>query len=318
MFSSKGKPKVEGKPVDVTVNVSQPAVVECSFSGSPKPDVTWYKDNTPIIADDRLTIHEDKPNVHSLHFSSSQLEDKGSYTCKAKNRFGDIEAKMNLNVNSIKPTIIRDLSDQQIIDKGQTLQLQVEITGIPSPQIKWYKGNDEITSTTHSDYQIQFDGQQTYTLIVDNCQPEHQAEYSVQATNPGGTVKSKKIKVSVQKKPEFIKAPESQTVNDGQSVVFQGLVDAYPQPKVIWLKNGKALTPDLAFESQFDGKTGQITLKHKGVTNKHAGELICRVENSAGTIEVPVNLDVQGNSSFNSFTNHRIVIFQLDPSSQRN
>ena len=33
---------------------------------------------------------------------------------------------------------------------------------------------------------------------------------------------------------------------------------------LIRLKNGKPLTPDLGFESQFDVKTGQITLKHKG------------------------------------------------------
>lgn len=61
------------------------------------------------------------------------------------------------------------------------------------------------------------------------------------------------------------------------------------------LKNGKPLTPDLAFESQYDPKSGQITLKHKGVTSKQAGELICRVENSAGLIEVPVQLSVQSN-----------------------
>jgi len=61
----------------------------------------------------------------------------------------------------------------------------------------------------------------------------------------------------------------------------------------IRLKNGKPLGPDLGFESQFDVKTGQINLKHKGATPKQAGELICRVENSAGTTDAPVTLDVQ-------------------------
>ena len=229
-----GKPKVEGKPVDVTTNVSQPAVLECTFSGSPKPEVTWFKDNTPITADQRVTIREDKPNVHSLHFAESQLEDKGSYTCKAKNRFGEVDAKISLNVSSIKPVIVRDLQDQQIVEKGKTLELQVEITGVPQPQVKWFKGNDEITPATHKDYQLTFDDKQTYTLLVENCSPDHQADYSVQATNPGGTVKSKKTKVTVQKKPEFIKAPQSQTVKEGQAVVFDAQVDAYPQPKVTW------------------------------------------------------------------------------------
>ncbi|CAF2746284.1 unnamed protein product [Rotaria sp. Silwood2] len=287
------KPKVEGKPNDVTVNVEQPAVLECTFSGFPKPEVTWFKDNNPIVPDKRITIHEDKPNVHSLKIAPSQLDDKATYTCKAKNRFGEVEAKMNLTVNSIKPNIVRDLPEQQIIEKNKPLELQVEVTGLPQPQVKWFKGNDEINPTTNKDYQITFDNKQTYTLTVKNCSPDHQAEYSVQATNPGGTVKSKKTKVVVQKKPEFIKLPQSQTVKDGQPVIFEAQIDAYPQPKVTWLKNDKPLTPDLGFESQFDTKTGQITLKHKGATPKLAGPLICRVENSAGTTDAPVTLDVQ-------------------------
>ncbi|CAF3575459.1 unnamed protein product [Adineta steineri] len=287
------KPKVEGKPNDVTVNVEQPATLECTFSGFPKPEITWFKDNVPITPNQRVTIHEDKPNVHSLKIVRSQLDDKATYTCKAKNRFGEIEAKMNLTVNSIKPTIVRDLQEQEIIEKGKTLELQVEITGLPQPEIKWYKGNDEINPTNNKDYKITFDNKQTYTLTVQNCSPDHQAEYSVQATNAGGTVKSKKTKVIVQKKPEFIKLPQSQTIKDGQPVVFDAQIDAYPQPKVTWLKDGKPLTPDLGFESQYDIKTGQITLKHKGATPKHAGEFICRVENSAGTIDAPVKLEVQ-------------------------
>ena len=232
LFVLLGKPKVEGKPADVTVNVEQPAVLECTFSGFPKPEVTWFKDNTPITADQRITIHEDKPNVHSLKFAQTQLEDKSTYTCRAKNRFGEVDAKINLNINSIKPTIVRDLPEQLTIEKGKSLELQVEITGTPQPQVKWFKGNDEINN--NKDYQITFDNKQTYTLLVSNCSPDHQADYSVQATNPGGTVKSKKTKVVVQKKPEFIKLPQSQTVKDGQAVVFDAQIDAYPQPKVTW------------------------------------------------------------------------------------
>ncbi|CAF4368595.1 unnamed protein product, partial [Didymodactylos carnosus] len=44
---------------------------------------------------------------------------------------------------------------------------------------------------------------------------------------------------------------------------------------------------------QFDAKTGQITLKHKSNTTKQAGELVCRVENAAGTTDASVTLDVQ-------------------------
>ena len=228
------KPKLESKHNDVAINVEQSAILQCTFSGLPKPEITWFKNNIPIIPNERITIHEDQPNVHSLKISSSQLDDKATYACKAKNRFGEGEAKMNLLVNAIKPIVVRDLQEQQVIEKSKPLELQVEITGVPQPQVKWYKGNDEINPTTDKDYQITFDNIQTYTLTVPNCSPDHQAEYSVQATNFGGTVKSKKTKVIIQKKPEFIKLPESKTVKDGQSVLFDAQIDAYPQPKVTW------------------------------------------------------------------------------------
>jgi hypothetical protein len=83
---------------------------------------------------------------------------------------------------------------------------------------------------------------------------------------------------------------------------------------LIRLKNGKPLTPDLGFESQFDVKTGQITLKHKGATNKQSGELICRVENSAGITDAPVTLDVQGkNQTINTFKNKFLSVFLALP-----
>ena len=47
--------------------------------------------------------------------------------------------------------------------KANRWYLQVEITGVPQPQVKWYKGNDEINN---KDYQITFDNKQTYTS---NC-----------------------------------------------------------------------------------------------------------------------------------------------------
>lgn len=79
-------------------------------------------------------------------------------------------------------------------------------------------------------------------------------------------------------------------------MVSENIHRFYRHNLVIRLKNGKPLTPDLGFESHFDAKTGQITLKHKAATNKQTGELICRVENTAGTIDAPVTLDVQGNT----------------------
>ena len=43
------------------------------------------------------------------------------------------------------------------------------------------------------------------------------------------------------KKPEFIKGIQDVDIKEGQSVKFRCKVKGYPQPRVVWYKDGKLL-----------------------------------------------------------------------------
>ncbi|CAF4428726.1 unnamed protein product, partial [Rotaria magnacalcarata] len=64
-----------------------------------------------------------------------------------------------------------------------------------------------------------------------NVQPEDQGDYSAKVTNVGGTLKTKKCKVTVTKSPEFVNKPTTQEVKQSETAVFEAKVDGYPIPK---------------------------------------------------------------------------------------
>jgi len=69
-----------------------------------------------------------------------------------------------------------------------------------------------------------------------------------------GQIKSKKIKVQIQKAPQLKKKPEAIiTVKEGEQARFECEFDGNPSPKVSWLRDGKPLTAKDGFEI----KTGQ-------------------------------------------------------------
>ncbi|CAF4628153.1 unnamed protein product, partial [Rotaria socialis] len=76
----------------------------------------------------------------------------------------------------------------------------------------------------------------------------------------GGTLKTKKCKVTVTKTPEFLAKPTTQEVQQGEPAVFETKVDGYPIPKVIWLLNGKPLTPKDGAQIEMNTPTGDAKL----------------------------------------------------------
>ncbi|CAF4606307.1 unnamed protein product, partial [Rotaria socialis] len=137
------------------------------------------------------------------------------------------------------------------------------------------------------------DGDDTYTITILNVQPEDQGDYSAKVTNVGGTLKTKKCKVTVTKTPEFLAKPTTQEVQQGETAVFETKVDGYPTPKVIWLLNGKPLTPKDGAQIEMNTPTGDAKLTIPKVDlQQHAGSVTCRLENVHGSQEETVHLNV--------------------------
>ena len=58
------------------------------YTGKPKPDVQWLKNNKPIQEDRRVQIRHDTDDTTTLVIKKIVLEDEASYQCVVTNSFG--------------------------------------------------------------------------------------------------------------------------------------------------------------------------------------------------------------------------------------
>jgi hypothetical protein len=111
---------------------------------------------------------------------------------------GEAEAKTTLNIAGIKPVITTDLDAALQATKGESMIIKLAATGTPRPDIVWIRGNDELVPSDRIQVTAPTaEGDDTYTLTILNVQPEDQGDYSAKITNVGGSLKSKKCKVTV-------------------------------------------------------------------------------------------------------------------------
>ncbi|CAF3665749.1 unnamed protein product, partial [Didymodactylos carnosus] len=287
------KPKLEGaKPqVDVACVYGEDAKMQFKFSGVEKPTVQWYRNNVPVVLDDRTIITEDDDGTTTLTVKQTTLDDKGLYIAKATNSLGEVEAKANLNITGIKPVLATDVEQTVQAVKGESFTIKLQATGTPLPQVTWMKGNDDLQPNDRISMQQDQDG--WFTLKIDNCSPEDIGEYTAKVTNVQGTLKSQKCKVNVTKTPEFKTKPSGVEVKQGETAQFSTTVDGFPVPKVTWLLNAKPLTAKDNVQIEYDQKTGEAKLTIPNVDiERHSGQVTCRLESPLGTQEETVPLDV--------------------------
>ena len=274
--------------------------------------MTWLFNGQPLATNERYQTTDAEDGTSTLSIRSAELTDKGVYTAKATNAVGEAEAKTTLNIAGIKPVITTDLEAALQATKGESMTIKLAATGTPRPDVVWIRGNDELAPSDR----IQVtgptaEGDDTYILTILNVQPEDQGDYSAKVTNVGGTLKSKKCKVTVASKsreplqyestslssclesPVFVAKPTTQEVKQGETAVFETKIDGYPAPKVTWLLNGKPLTPKDGAQVEVNAATGDAKLSIPKVDlQQHAGSVICRLENVYGNVEETVRLDV--------------------------
>jgi hypothetical protein len=194
------KPKVEAaKPAnDQSCVIGQDTQISWKFSGIEKPVIAWLFDGQPLPTDERFQISESEDGTSTLSIKSAQLTDKGVYTARATNAVGEAEAKTTMNIAGIKPVIGTDLDATLQATKGESMTIKLSATGTPRPDVVWMRGNDDLVPSDRIQVTAPTaEGDDTYTLTILNVQPEDQGDYSAKITNVGGTLKSKKCKVTV-------------------------------------------------------------------------------------------------------------------------
>ncbi len=93
-------PAIRQKPDDSTR-----LFLECQVQGTPKPDVTWFQNDTKLSntsTKHKQTIKVATGNSYDviLEISNLTATDAGTYKIVVKNKAGEITANVNLNLSN--------------------------------------------------------------------------------------------------------------------------------------------------------------------------------------------------------------------------
>uniref|UniRef100_A0AAY5KTQ4 Ig-like domain-containing protein n=1 Tax=Esox lucius TaxID=8010 RepID=A0AAY5KTQ4_ESOLU len=207
------------------------ATFEAQVSGTPVPEVSWFRDGQVLSAaalpgaqisfsDGRAVLMI--PAVTAAH--------SGRFSVRATNGAGQATstAELLVTAETAPPNFIQRLQSSTV-RQGSQVRLDVRVTGIPTPVVKFYREGAEIQSS--ADFQIVQEGD-LYSLLIAEAFPEDSGTYSVNASNSSGratstaellvqgeeAVPTKKVKTVVSASSQMTSSQSRQTRVESRSM----------------------------------------------------------------------------------------------------
>ncbi|KAM4608731.1 titin-like [Polymixia lowei] len=299
---STGRLGVEGRDIkiseptsrDITVVEKQRATFEFEVN---EDDVEgrWMRNGVEI----QFSVEErfNYVNIRKLHrltISETYRSDAGEYTFLAgKNR-----STMNLHVRIPEPPQILQHMEPQSVEAGKPARFSVEVTGVPQPQVFWYKNSQALSPG----FKCKFlhDGNK-HTLLLIEVFPEDASVYNCEAKNDfGGASSSASLTVEVPEvvspeagpqlsAPVVISPLRDLQVAEGQPAMFQCSVSG-EDVQITWYCNDREIRQSHNCKMSHFGETCQLDISR--VLRDEEGEYTCIAQNSAGMVSCAASLTI--------------------------
>uniref|UniRef100_A0A286XF31 Ig-like domain-containing protein n=1 Tax=Cavia porcellus TaxID=10141 RepID=A0A286XF31_CAVPO len=173
----------------VVVLEGSAATFEAHISGFPVPEVSWFRDgqviSTSTLPGVQISFSDGRAR---LTIPAVTKANSGRYSLRATNGSGQATSTAELLVTAeTAPPNFTQRLQSMTVSLGSQVRLQVRVTGIPTPVVKFYRDGAEIQSSL--DFQISQEGD-LYSLLIAEAYPEDSGTYSVNATNSVGRATS--------------------------------------------------------------------------------------------------------------------------------
>ncbi|XP_006907562.1 contactin-5 [Pteropus alecto] len=271
------EPKIEVHfPLTVTAAKGTTVKMECFALGNPVPTITWMKVNGYIPSKARL-----RKSQAVLEIPNVQLDDAGTYECRAENSRGKNSFRGQLQVYTY-PHWIEKLNDTQL-DSGSPLRWECKATGKPRPTYRWLKNG--VPLLTQSRVEM-VNG----VLMIHTVNQSDAGMYQCLAENKYGTIyASAELKI-LASAPTFAlnQLKKIIIVTKGQEVVMDCKPRGSPKPTISWKKGDKAIRENKRIAILPDG-----SLRILNASKSDEGKYVCQGENVFGSAEIIASVSVK-------------------------
>ncbi|XP_042740091.1 neurofascin isoform X12 [Lagopus muta] len=245
----------------IEVDEGSPLSLQCNPPpGLPPPVIFWMSSSMePIHQDKRVSQGQNG----DLYFSNVMLQDaQTDYSCNARFHFTHTIQQKNpytLKVKTKKPhneTSLRNHTDMysargvtettpsfmypygtsssQMVLRGVDLLLECIASGVPAPDIMWYKKGGELPvgKTKLENF--------NKALRISNVSEEDSGEYFCLASNKMGSIRHT-ISVRVKAAPYWLDEPQNLILAPGEDGRLVCRANGNPKPSIQWLVNGEPI-----------------------------------------------------------------------------
>ncbi|XP_055584131.1 neurofascin isoform X19 [Falco cherrug] len=245
----------------IEVDEGAPLSLQCNPPpGLPSPVIFWMSSAMePIHQDKRVSQGQNG----DLYFSNVMLQDaQTDYSCNARFHFTHTIQQKNpytLKVKTKKPhneTSLRNHTDMysargimettpsfmypygtsssQTVLRGVDLLLECIASGVPAPDIMWYKKGGELPAgkTKLENF--------NKALRISNVSEEDSGEYFCLASNKMGSIRHT-ISVRVKAAPYWLDEPQNLILAPGEDGRLVCRANGNPKPAIQWLVNGEPI-----------------------------------------------------------------------------
>ncbi|OUC40207.1 immunoglobulin I-set domain protein, partial [Trichinella nativa] len=282
--------------------------LKCTVDGSPRPNISWFKNGVEITTSKKYKIIHDNTNAE-LNISNISEDDEAVYSCIAENKFGYAETAARLAVKKVHkedslkrndsvPTFFSCPYDQNVM-VGESILNKLNglilVGGKPFPQLKWYKNGKQINDTSEK-YRIQrFDNKECIT--IQSFQKDDAGLWQCIAINDLGTCEVK-FRLTLKYPEEFcppkiIENLKDISVENGQSFQLQLLIEANPLPEIKWYKNNTEIHHGEHYKMYFDDKNSTYALIVNPAYVEDSGIFKCVITNIIGSDETSCKVTVE-------------------------
>ncbi|NXC61674.1 HMCN1 protein, partial [Aleadryas rufinucha] len=276
-------PRLVISPKNQTFTEGSEVSIRCSAMGHPKPTVVWTHNDMFIIGSSRYRMTPEG----TLIIRRAIPKDAGVYGCLASNSAGT--EKQTSTLTYIEGPTLTIVQSEILVGLGDTTVMECKTTGIPTPQVKWFKGDLELRASAF----LIIDTHRGL-LKIQETQELDAGDYTCVATNEAGRAAGK-ITLDVGSPPVFTQEPGDESADLGSNVTLPCYVQGYPEPRVTWrrLDGAPLFSQPFALSSSSQLRTGALAIQNLWVTDE--GTYVCEAENQFGRIQSrPATVTVTG------------------------
>ncbi|XP_011305282.1 muscle M-line assembly protein unc-89 isoform X2 [Fopius arisanus] len=130
------KPKIVKKMVDQKLNEGDTLKLAVQISGTPDPDIKWFKDGKEVSADARIKITRDSQRKESYDLTLNLLKgsDGGTYEVRAENEMGSVVCKSKVIVLTKTEATADSLGDDSMKKVGVDEDILIEKPDSEGPE----------------------------------------------------------------------------------------------------------------------------------------------------------------------------------------